>query len=725
MKQQKTAIRNVFLLFILSLLTQPAVKADPIRILSIENSERSMSISSSMQFYIDTAASQNIHTIASASFANTDMDIPNFNTGGKPIWYRCSVVNHSSSQNFLINVANPAIDEIEFYSPDGHGGFNSTNLGSNRPFRERKYHRESNYLFDLNIAPNDTAMLYFRFQSVDIARFPVSLSTPEVIFSELKVKDVIISIYIGLMLVMLLYNLFIYFTVRDNSYLYYVSYIFTVLLTQIGVFGVTFQYLWPGYPRLEELSLMVFPPLSGITGMAFMQHFLHSKAFIPKFNKVSYGLYGLYVVSYILLFLGKMNASFQLTQLTAMLVSLFMLVSAILIRRKGSRPAGFFLIAWSIFLMGIVFFVMSDTGAIPYSNFTVYTMPVGSALEVILLSFALADKINTYRKETAAAQLEALMRAEENERIIREQNVILEGKVQERTVELKQSNEELSRTLTDLKETQSQLVESEKMASLGQLTAGIAHEINNPINFVTSNVRPLKRDVDLLLNIINQVEEVATKDIPVVEKQTQISSLKTEHDFDYLKEEIEFLLKGINEGSTRTAEIVKGLRIFSRVDEDDLKRADINEGLDSTITIINNQLNGRIKITRNYGNLPLVECYPGKLNQVFLNLISNAIYAIQDKYKETQGGEIVISTHTKDNSVIISVKDNGVGMNEATMKKLFEPFFTTKPVGEGTGLGLSISYNTVKKHNGTISVNSVLNEGTEFIIEIPIIQINA
>jgi len=725
MKQQKTAIRNVFLLFILSLLTQPAVKADPIRILSIENSERSISISSSMQFYIDSSASYTIDNIASAPFANTDVDIPNFNTGTKYIWYRCQLVNHSSGSDFLINVANPAIDEIDFYYPDGKGAFFKITYGSNRPFNQRKYQREPNYLFDLKIAPNDTATLYFKFRSVDIARFPVSLGTPEMVFSELKVKDVIISIYIGLMLVMLLYNLFIYFTVRDNSYLYYVSYIFTVLLTQIGVFGITFQYLWPDYPRLEEFSLMVFPPLSGITGMAFMQHFLHSKSFIPKFNKISYGLYGMYAVSFVLVFLGKLNESFQLTQVTAMLVSLFMLVSAILIRRKGSRPAGFFLIAWSIFLMGIVVFVMSDQGVIPYSNFTVYTMPVGSALEVILLSFALADKINTYRKETAAAQMEALMRAEENERIIREQNVILEGKVQERTVELKQSNEELSRTLTDLKETQSQLVESEKMASLGQLTAGIAHEINNPINFVTSNVRPLKRDVDLLLNIITQVEEVATKDIPVNEKQTQISSLKTEHDFDYLKEEIEFLLKGINEGSTRTAEIVKGLRIFSRVDEDDLKRADINEGLDSTITIINNQLNGRIKITRNYGNLPLVECYPGKLNQVFLNLISNAIYAIHDRYKETPGGEIVISTHTKDNSVIIGVKDNGVGMNEATMKKLFEPFFTTKPVGEGTGLGLSISYNTVKKHNGTISVNSVLNEGTEFIIEIPIIQINA
>ena len=180
------------------------------------------------------------------------------------------------------------------------------------------------------------------------------IAKTEAIFSQVKQKDTILNIYIGLMLVMLFYNLFIYFTVRDNSYLYYVSYIISVLLTQIGVFGIPFQYLWPNSPWIEERSLLIFPVLSGVTGMAFMQHFLRSKDFIPKFNRISIFLYIVYVIAIGLVFINQGSASFKLTQLNASLVSLFMLVSAIKIQRKGYRPASFFLIAWSIFLCGIV-----------------------------------------------------------------------------------------------------------------------------------------------------------------------------------------------------------------------------------------------------------------------------------------------------------------------------------------------------------------------------------
>jgi signal transduction histidine kinase len=297
--------------------------------------------------------------------------------------------------------------------------------------------------------------------------------------------------------------------------------------------------------------------------------------------------------------------------------------------------------------------------------------------------------------------------------------LILEAKVEERTVELKASNDGLNKALVDLKEAESQLVEQEKMASLGQLTAGIAHEINNPINFVTSNVKPLKRDVEILLDVVETIEKVTISEAPLLEKQRQIDSYKMDIDFDYLKTEIDHLLNGISEGASRTAEIVKGLRIFSRLDEDDLKRADINEGLDSTLIIVNNLLNNRIEVVKNYAKIPLIECYPGKLNQVFLNMITNAIYAINKRFLEQPGGKLTITTTNDVDNVYIKIADNGTGMDENTKKKLFEPFFTTKDVGEGTGLGLSIAYNTINKHNGHITVNSAVGEGTEFIIDIP------
>jgi hypothetical protein len=351
----------------------------------------------------------------------------------------------------------------------------------------------------------------------------------------------------------------------------------------------------------------------------------------------------------------------------------------------------------------------------------VHSVEIGSALEAVFLSFALAAKINILKKEKEASQAEVLISLKENERIVREQNVMLETKVTERTHELNQSNQELSVTLDDLKQTQSQLVESEKMASLGQLTAGIAHEINNPINFVTSNINPLKRDVEMVLDAMNTIENVGLSDLSPAEKKKQIEDYKEEVDFDYLIVEIRHLIKGIYEGASRTAEIVKGLKIFSRLDEDDLKRADINEGLQSTMVIANNLLNGKIKVITEYGELPLVESYAGKLNQVFLNIISNGIYAVDKRFGDQPGGEIKIATHTEGTNAVITVTDNGTGMSEQTMKKIFEPFFTTKDVGEGTGLGMSIAYNTIKKHNGQITVNSELDKGTEFILKIPII----
>jgi len=716
-------IKQLFFFYVSILLIQISAFAQSPGTLEITgNINTPVKMGKHLQYLIDTSGALTIRSVTTnPGFINSDLDLPQYNNGHSPIWYRCSIINHSDNEEFLINVANPTLDEITFYAPDKNGNYTEIKYGEYLPFKSRKY-LDPNYIFDLSTAKGDTATVYMRIRSTDFFRLPVFIGSSETIFSQVREQDTILGLYVGIMVVMLLYNLFIFFTVRDNSYLLYVSYIISVLLTQIGVFGLPFQYLWPDMPSFELKNLLIFPVLSGVTGMSFMQHFLRSKEFIPKFNRISWLFYFVYTISILLIFFGKFVESFQLTQVNALLVSIFMLVSAVRIYRKGYRPAGFFLIAWSVFLVGIVLFVLSDTGVIPYNNFTFYIMPIGSAVEVVLLSFALADRINIFRKEKEIAQTEAFNAAKENERIIREQNVMLEAKVNERTFELKESNDNLNVAMHDLKQAQSQLVESEKMASLGQLTAGIAHEINNPINFVTSNVKPLKRDVETVLDVLNRVEELSLSDLGIEEKKQKIHSIKQEADFDYLKTEIDLLMNGINEGSSRTAEIVKGLRIFSRLDEDDLKRADINEGLESTIVIVNNQLSNHVRIVKDYGKIPLLDCYPGKLNQVFLNIITNAIYAAKEKFKESGEGIVTIRTWAENGKLYISIADNGIGMDEKTKHKLFEPFFTTKPVGEGTGLGLSIVYNTIKKHQGSIEVKSVPGEGSEFIIEIPIVQ---
>lgn len=226
----------------------------------------------------------------------------------------------------------------------------------------------------------------------------------------------------------------------------------------------------------------------------------------------------------------------------------------------------------------------------------------------------------------------------------------------------------------------------------------------------------------MILDVMDNIESISLSDSSDAEKQKKIADYKEEIDFDYLVVEIRHLIKGIHEGASRTAEIVKGLKIFSRLDEDDLKKTDINEGIESTLVIANNLLNGNIKVITEYGGLPLIECYAGKLNQVFLNILSNAIYAVNKKFGSDEGGEIKISTSNDGDNVVITIADNGTGMTEEAKKKIFEPFFTTKEVGEGTGLGMSITYNTIKKHNGQILLNSVLGEGTQFVLKIPIVH---
>jgi two-component system, NtrC family, sensor kinase len=619
------------------------------------------------------------------------------------------------SYNKILQFSNPNIDEIIFFQLAGDSILQiDSNVNISKPDGVAIY----NSLPTLNIHQLANTIL-IRTSSNKLNNALLIINNQTDTEKQNYRRDIIVSIYAGVLLIMLLYNLFLFVSTREKSYIWYILFLFAVGGTQLTLQGVSYSLFGTIFPIINKYLVHIFGALSGLTTALFVNFFLRPKSY----SKIAYAtILAIIFVDIVALVCIPFNATlaYILIDANAGLGSLAVLIVASYIAYKGSRSAKFFLLAWSFFLVAVIVYVLKDTGAVPYNNFTVNVLLFGSAIEVSLLSFALADKINIYRKEKDVAQFLALKAAQENEHIIREQNVILEQKVNERTTDLQKSNLQLEATLFDLKQTQTQMVEQEKMASLGQLTAGIAHEINNPINFVTSNVRPLKRDIDLIIEMNNRIEEVSSTGLDAEIKKESIAKIKTEFEFTYLVQEIDFLLKGIEEGSKRTAEIVKGLRIFSRVDEDDIKFADIHEGLDSTLIITNNLLDNKIEIIKDYCIAPKIECYPGKLNQVFLNIISNGIYAIKEKFGDTLGGIISISTRMDNQNFIIELKDNGVGMSSETKRKIFEPFYTTKPVGEGTGLGMSIVYNTIAKHNGTISVESELGSGTNFIINIPI-----
>ncbi len=290
-------------------------------------------------------------------------------------------------------------------------------------------------------------------------------------------------------------------------------------------------------------------------------------------------------------------------------------------------------------------------------------------------------------------------------------NTNLEEKVRDRTQALEKSNQEVSKAYNELQSAQAQLVQSEKMASLGQLVAGIAHEVNNPISFIYGNMDHLDDYIKDIKEVLS--EFINLKSLSTEEKQ-KMDNLIEEIDLSFLLKDLDKLIKSCKNGAERTKDIVTSLRSFSRLDEADIKHVDIHEGINSTLEILTHLYKNRINVHKNYGNVPKIQCYAGQLNQVFMNLLSNAAQAIEDK------GDVWIETQAKGSNVIISFKDNGKGISEEDKIKLFTPFFTTKPVGEGTGLGLSISYGIIEKHNGRIWAESEEGVGTTFHIEIPV-----
>lgn len=681
-----------------------------------------LKIDNKIFFYEDKVGNQDFNQVVQRRFEASEQGTPNIGFTSSTIWVKLNLLNLTRDSLLFIAIEQPSIDDICLHHISADGQISISCLGETRRYSER-FLDYPNYLFPIVLNQGATGTYYLSIKSKDQIQLPISLGTERAIFEQYSLNNLIFGIYAGIVLVMILYNMFIALTVKDVVYLYYIVYIFFVGLTQALFQGYAFKFLWPDSLWLAKNSSVLVPFLSGISTILFIREFLQIKRYVPQHNVGLHILTILYLVSLVLGLLGHYYTSIMLLQLTASSGSIYVIYVAFLVKKKGFRPALFFLIAFSVFLLSVVIFVLRNFNVVPYNAFTTYILEIGSIIQIILLSFALADKINSYKKEKEESQFKMLEMLKDNEKLIREQNAILEQRVEKRTRALRESNDSLQTTLNHLKETQSQLVEAEKMASLGQLTAGVAHEINNPINFVTSNVAPLKRDIGMMWEVMDEIEKVALSDLTTEEKTNQIAEYKEELDVDYLKTEIEFLLKGMHEGASRTAEIVKSLRIFSRVDEDSLKYADINEGLESTLVILNSVVKDNVQVTKKYSDSPImVECYPGKLNQVFLNIITNAIYAINKKFVGESGGVLVIATEVDSAHAYITIQDNGIGMSTEVMEKVFEPFFTTKEVGEGTGLGMSIVYNTIKKHQGEIKIDSTVGEGTTFRLIIPLRQ---
>lgn len=270
--------------------------------------------------------------------------------------------------------------------------------------------------------------------------------------------------------------------------------------------------------------------------------------------------------------------------------------------------------------------------------------------------------------------------------------------------------------IQQLKQAKDKIIENEKLASIGQLAAGVAHEINNPVGYVSSNITSMR---DYLKDLFSLIEMYEEKESLIADNDAvdNINQLKEEIELDFLKEDVSDLISESLEGVNRVKKIVQDLKDFSHVEEVIWQKANIHKGLESTLNIVNNELKYKAEIIKDFDELPSIACVPSQLNQVFMNLLVNAGHAIADK------GKITIKTSLLDEeNICVEISDTGVGIEEKIISRIFEPFFTTKGIGKGTGLGLSISYGIIKKHSGDLTVESVLGEGTSFKIRLPIEQ---
>jgi signal transduction histidine kinase len=537
--------------------------------------------------------------------------------------------------------------------------------------------------------------------------------------------------FIGAIVMMWVFNLILFFITRAVAYFYY-----TIYVVLIGLFTLALipQFAIPlyGHDDLNRIPLVWIGIFAVIAYTLVGREILETRKYFPRTDKMLRVILVAYAVSFALtLFPGTMPVTVAIN-FTSAIVSysaLYVLAAIMLYRRH--LPGTYFFIGYSVYFGSQLIFLPQLLGLLPsvwYGLTPSAVFQIGVTTEVALFSLALGARIQEMRKKIAeeALEKERILREQEEERkrVLEEQNVMLEEKVKQRTAQIEEQKEVLEKSLAELKLAQSKLVESEKMASLGQLTAGVAHEINNPINFVSVGVKNLVRNFEDAKEIF---ENYLNPNASPEEAARQLADEKSRQQVFDLFDDAEMLFKSIQNGVDRTISIVKSLRNFSRLDEGEFKMTDLHEGLDSTLEILHSQIKKKAEVVKKYGQLPFVECAAGKLNQVFLNIINNALQAMD------KPGTLTLETQylKEKNEVAIIISDTGKGMSEEVKRRLFEPFFTTKPVGEGTGLGLSISYGIIEEHKGRIEVESParpshadgeLGKGSTFRITLPVSQ---
>jgi two-component system NtrC family sensor kinase len=641
-------------------------------------------------------------------FLPAEHEISNFSFSRSSYWLRFRVnwANPSHHHYFLWQEF-PLTDFLSFYRPDGKGGYEELETGDQVPFEQREMPTRA-FGIRLTAHPGQTDTVYIKLAGAGTLVADLHFTDAAEAISSTETRHLLFGLFYGALLVMLLYNFILYISLRDSVYGYYVLYVTGLGLTFLDINGLAFRYIWPHLIRMNtDFLVFTFSSLFGLS--QFSRRFLDLPKQMPTLDRVFLGYNVLLTCCLISLCFLPDRPLFPLSQAVALGQAAITFFAGFSLYLRGYPPARYYVMASSWYLMGLVLYPLQNFGVIPSTLLSNYSVQIGASFEMVLLSLALADRINHIKHEKTAVELQARRQLEES-------NAMLERRVIERTDVLQKTVQALEEKQVALVTAQEQLVQAEKMSSLGSLVAGVAHEINNPANFTRLSAENMDRDLEQLQQFLLSLADDTSDPALLGELEQRFGRLRQG-------------LGVIHDGTARLNSIVGDLRRFSRLDEAEAKVAAPDQGLDATLNLVRAQYRDRVGIDYQATTPEAMGlCYPAALNQVFMNLAVNACQAIVARGQEPDADGLLGYLRVRSGIVPrgeqvfwqASFSDDGIGMDDLTRQHIFDPFFTTKDVGEGMGLGLSTSYGIIQKHAGRIEVESTPGRGSRFLISLPL-----
>lgn len=658
----------------------------------VDESSKVYRLGSQLAFYEDTSK---ILTIADVSqphfeshFQSSNDAIPSFGHSTTPYWVKLVIENRSvSSHIWLLELAYPPAQRIDVYIQRQNGQWQHMDGGMAKSGTSPKFsHR--NHIFELDLTQNEVMTVYLRQGGENSKMFPLNLWRADKFAEMVSLEYAILGVYFGIMLAMALYNAFIFFTVRESSYAWYVLFLISYSTFVLVFQGIGAQFFWRSQVAWAS-------PASGLLailfGQLFTMSFIQTKKLSLKIHR-SLRVLNIWLVFVIACTIfGNYYASVILALVTVIFAGCYLISVGAYAVIKGNKPARYYLIAWVALLISIVVVGFRGLGFLPTNLLTEYSYLVGSALETILLSLALAARLNTLKEEKEAAQTEI-------NRQLERYSQDLENTVMERTAALVSA--------------QKKLIIQEKINLLGVLSAGVSHEINTPNNVVNSSLHILKEELlELQKYIYSLLAE--SEDEGKAQAQQEIENA-FKHYFDEIDEQLNLTIVG----SQKINEIVMALRVVTRLNDDEHITMDVTDGIANTIKLIPPGLKDDIEFVMDIVDPVVIDCCAAELNQAFLNLIINACQALH--LEQRRDGRVCIRSIKTSEHFIVTVEDNGPGMSADVLEKAFDPFFTTREVGDGSGLGLTSTRDIVHKHGGDVELHSVTGEGTRVTVYLPV-----